>query len=373
MRLSQRNRAPRPKTLAAWLRLFNKFCQTAFSPALLCVILVFAVGCRPSHQSPKPSILFTHIPPVGGGPELLDHISGRVENAVPGARIVVYAGRKNTWWVQPFRNLALTEIAEDGSWENVTHLGTDYAALLVEPEYQPMAKLSELPSTNGNVLAVAITKASSEPPPEPKLVHFSGYDWMIRSSPNDRGGDLYDYEPSNVWVDDQGYLHLLMGQEGGRWHCAAVSLTRSLGYGTYRFVISDSAHLPPSAILALFTQDAEGGADMDIELGRWGKVQNRNADYVIQPYYIPQNVVHFEVPAGPMTHVLRWEPGSATFKSFAGVSTAPRGPVMDHVFKSGVPVPARETLHIDFYDLHHSQSGLQHPVEIVVQKFEYLP
>jgi hypothetical protein len=254
----------------------------------------------------------------------------------------------------------------------VTHLGTDYAALLVNPEYEPMAKLSALPSTTGNVLAVASTKASSEPPPVPKIIHFSGYDWRVRSSPNDRGGDIYDYEPSNVWVDDQGYLHLLMGQEGGRWHCAEVSLTRSLGYGTYRFVISESAHLPPSAILTLFTQDSDG-TDLQIELGRWGKTQNHNADYVVQPYYIPQNTVHFDVPAGAMTHMLRWEPGSATFRSFTGVSSAPRALVMDHVFKSGVPVPARETLHMDFYDFHHSQSGLQHPVEIVVQKFEYLP
>ncbi|WP_218624044.1 glycoside hydrolase family 16 protein [Granulicella sp. dw_53] len=366
--------APRPEKLIRRLRQLSASLQTAFTPALLSGALVLAVGCHPSDQPPKPSIVFTHIPPVGGGPEFLDRISGRVVNAGPGTRIFLYALSKDTWWIQPFRGHAPTEIAGDGSWENATHLGTDYAALLVAPGFQPTAKLSALPSTNGNVLAVAITKASSEALPDPKVIHFSGYDWRVRYSPNIRGGELCDYEPSNVWVDDRGYLHLLMGQEGSHWHCAGISLTRSLGYGTYRFVISDSANLPSSAVFTMFIQDQEtAGAEMDIELSRWGKAQNRNADYVVQPYYIPENTVHFEIPAGPMIHVLRWEPSSVAFKSFAGDSVAPRAIVMDHVFKSGVPVPARERLHMAFYDFHHSQSGLQHPVEIVVKRFEYLP
>ncbi|WP_263356741.1 LamG domain-containing protein [Acidicapsa ligni] len=273
--------------------------------------------------------------------------------------------------MQPFRSRAFTDVGSDGAWENYTHLGSDYAALLVTPDFQPIARLSALPPAGGNVLAIATTKASSEPRPAPKVVHFSGYDWRVRSSPNDRGGEICDYEPSNVWVDDQGYLHLLMGLEGGHRYCAGISLTRSLGYGTYKFVIEDTNHLPTSAVLALFTQDSDG-ADMDIELSRWGNALNRNADYVVQPYYIPENTVHFEIPAGPTTHVLRWEPGRATFRSFAGVSTA-HSKIIEHVFKSGVPVPANETLLIDFYDAHHPQSGLQHPVEVVVQNFEYLP
>jgi hypothetical protein len=221
-------------------------------------------------------------------------------------------------------------------------------------------------------LAVATVKGSSERAADPKIIHFSGYDWRVTSSPNDHGGEICDYEPSNAWVDDRGYLHLLMGQDGGHWHCAGIALTRSLGYGTYRFVIADSTHLPPSAVVAMFTRD-EDRAQFGIELSRWGKEQNRNADYVVQPYYIPENTVYFHVPPGPMTHLLRWEPGSVAFRSFTGVLTAPRASLTDHVFKSGIPVPASEMLHLDLYDFHHSHSGLQHPVEIVVQNFEYLP
>lgn len=372
MSRSQSNQAACPTTLSARPRLFSSKSLIAPLSALLCGALLVLSGCGRPHQSAQPSVLFAHIPPAGGGPEVLDKISGRVANVQPGKRIVLYALKNGTWWVQPFRGHPFTDIASDGSWENATHLGSDYAVLIVPHGFQPQQKLSALPAVGGDVLAVATTKASSDPPPAQKVIHFSGYDWRVRSSPNDRGGELCDYEPSNVWVDDQGSLHLLMGQEAGHWHCAGISLTRSLGYGTYRFVVSDIDHLPPSAILAMYTQDTDG-SEMDIELGRWGKPHNRNADYVVQPYYIPENTVHFDVPAGPMTHVLRWEPGSATFKTFAGPSAAPRASLMDHVFKSDVPVPARETVHIAFYDFHHYQSGVQHPVEIVVQRFEYLP
>lgn len=344
---------------------------------LLCGVF-FLAGCRSPLELHPPSITFIHVPPrQTGGPELLDSFSGRVVDSPPTARMVAYA-YNGVWWVQPFRSQPFTEVGADGSWTTTTHLGTKYAVLLVSPGYKAPARAAVLPSVGGNVLAVAVANGSQGQLDKPKVIHFSGYDWTVSSSMDNRGGELSEYEPSNAWTDERGHLHLLMGQEEGHWHCAGVRLTRSLGYGTYRFVVQDSAHLPPSAVLAMFTlddrQDQEDAAEMDIELSRWGKAGNRNADYVIQPYYVPENTIHFNVPAGPVTYVLRWEPGSATFQTFSGTSTSSAGrKIVDHVFRSGVPVPASETIHIDFYDFHHSKSGLQHPVEIVVENFEYIP
>ena len=367
----ERDLISRPQKPIVCLRLFSSPGQAALFSALLFGALPVN-GCHPFNEPQRPAIVFTRVPPIGGGAEFLDRIGGRVVNGRAGTQVVLYAHSGGAWWVQPFRSHPLTDIANDGSWANATHLGAEYAALLVSSGYQPESKLSALPSTNANVLAVATTNGSSERPADPKVIHFSGYDWKVTSSPNDHGGEICDYEPSNAWVDDRGYLHLLMGQDGGHWNCAGVALTRSLGYGTYRFVIGDSAHLPPSAVVAMLTRD-EDRPGFGIELSRWGKEHNRNTDYVVQPYYIPENTVYFDIPPGPVTHLLRWEPGSVAFRSFIGVSRASRASVMDHVFTSGVPVPASEMLHLDLYDFHHSHSGLQHPVEIVVHKFEYLP
>jgi hypothetical protein len=379
MRLSQSNRALLRHTPGPRHNLFRRPTRDITLFVFVICICLLASGCRSSHDSNKPSILFTRLPSAqtSGGPALLDQIKGSVVNGKPGSQVVIYTLSHGTWWVQPFRSHPLTEIGSDGRWANATHFGTDYAAILVAAGYQPAAKLTALPPVSGSVLAVAASKGSSEALAAPKMLHFSGYDWKIRSFPDDLGGDICNYEPSNVWTDDRGYLHLLMGQGDGQWQCAAVSLTRSLGYGTYRFLISDSSHLPPSAVFAMFTsadnENPEDKTNMNIDLSQWGKADHANVDFVVQPYYIPENTVNFDAPAGPMTYLLRWEPGSATFRAFARASASPSSYVAEHVFKSGIPEPSTETIHFNLYDFEHSQSELQHPVEIVVQKFEYLP
>lgn len=346
--------------------------------AILFGFLFLLVACRSSRDLHQSSIVFVHIPPSqSGGPELLDDLSGKVLNGPPGAKIVAYA-RNTEWWVQPFRSRPFTDIGPDGNWKTATHLGTDYAALLVSPGYQPPVRIKELPTAAGGVVAIALTKGTAGPPIVHKILHFSGYDWTVSSSVDYRGGELSDYEPSNAWVDDHGHLHLLMSEGEGQWHCAGIRLTRSLGYGTYRFVVQDTVHLPTSAVLAMFTRDdrqnPDDAAEMNIELSHWGKQTNRNADYVVQPYYVPENTAHYDVPAGPVTYELRWEPGKATFRTFSGdTATSAANKIMDHVFKSGIPIPAAETVHMNFYDFRHSRSGLHHPVEVVVERFEYLP
>jgi hypothetical protein len=120
-------------------------------------------------------------------------------------------------------------------------------------------------------------------------------------------------------------------------------------------------------------EDPDNRAGFSVQLSKWRKADERNAVFVVQPYYIPGNTARFIVPAGVTTYVFRWKPGSVTFNIFAGNSAKPRAGVMSHTFKSGVPVPSTETVKLDFHDIHHSQNGVPHPVEMVVQKFEYLP
>jgi hypothetical protein len=44
-----------------------------------------------------------------------------------------------------------------------------------------------------------------------------------------------------------------------------------------------------------------------------------------------------------------------------------------HDFTSGIPTPGGETVHLDFYEFHHSQNIEWHPAEVVIERFEYLP
>ena len=120
-----------------------------------CTILC---GCGGRQLDSGPHIQFTRVPLADeGGPEKLDLIEGRVNGVGHAQQIVVFA-RSGAWYVQPFANDPFTQIQADSKWRTATHLGTEYAALLVEPGYQPPSSTSELPGVGGGVVAVTTTK-----------------------------------------------------------------------------------------------------------------------------------------------------------------------------------------------------------------------
>ncbi len=86
-------------------------------------------------------------------------IEGYVIGSRPGQKIVLYA-RSGDWYIQPFTDHQFTKIQPDSTWRNSTHLGTEYAALLVEPDYDPPARTGVLPARDGAVAAVATVKGA---------------------------------------------------------------------------------------------------------------------------------------------------------------------------------------------------------------------
>lgn len=355
--------------------------EQVFATRVLCLAVLLGAGLSAGGCGTKtparPEVALTRIPSADpGGPQKLGLIEGSVHGAQGGEQIVLYA-HSGIWYVQPFANQPLTKILPDGTWRNSTHLGTEYAALLVDSNYRPPSRISSLPDIGNGVIAVAAARGTGTAPVR-KTIHFSGYDWVVRAAGSDRGGEPNDYDPENVWVDENGYMHLRMANTNGKWSCAEVSLTRGLGYGTYKFVLRDTARLNPSAVVSVFTWDDIRSGDfrneLDIELSRWGDPKNKNAQYVLQPFYVPENISRFTVPSGPATHSFRWEPGKATFKSFQGTSLDAGGSaISEHAFTAGVPAPGNATVHIDMYEFHHSRNPSQQPSEVVIEKFEYLP
>lgn len=350
---------------------------TMLSRCLFLHLLICCIACGPSSRK-RPAIEFTRLPPSNpGGPDLLDFIEGRVQSAAPGQQIVIYA-HAGAWWIQPTTDQPFTKIQPDATWKNSTHLGLEYAALLVDPGYYPGAKLDALPAVGKGVAAVAVSRGSAGVPASEKLIHFSGYDWVVRAAGSNRGGETNAFSTHNAWTDSKGYLHLRMTMEDGHWTCAEVNLNHSLGYGSYRFVVEDSAHLPPSAVVGLFTMDESRTSiienELDVELSRWSKPESKNSQYLVQPYYVPENVSRFATPVGVVTHSFRWGPGKVSFASVRGPVIRPDSkPFAEHVFTSGIPAAGAQTAHMDLYDFHHSQSHLQGSVEVVIEKFEYLP
>jgi len=157
-------------------------CVASVSPRKLAGALILigglgfaAQGCHSQKSSAGPTIEFTKVPPAAqGGRERTDTIAGRVTNAHPGQQIVIYA-RSGTRWVQPWPDRAFTSLRADSTWSTETHLGFEYAVLLVDPEYHPLPTLDGAPTQGGLVALVKIVKGTGTPQLAPTgSLKFSG-------------------------------------------------------------------------------------------------------------------------------------------------------------------------------------------------------
>jgi len=110
-----------------------------------------------------PNIKITLVPHRGAGPTEMERIGGTVSGVnVEECKVVIFARGGDTWYVQPYIDSPYTPIDKDGKngkWENDTHLGSRYAALLIRysdnSPYKPPSTTGTLPRVGGVVLAIA--------------------------------------------------------------------------------------------------------------------------------------------------------------------------------------------------------------------------
>src|SRR5262249_37679801 len=109
-----------------------------------------------------PAIKFTRVPPRNrGGPYSMGVITGRVDGPHQGLQLGLTArAGHNRWDVPTHVHHPFTTIQPDSSWNSATHLGTEYAALLVQPEYVPAPVVDTLPGPGEGIVAVAVTQGT---------------------------------------------------------------------------------------------------------------------------------------------------------------------------------------------------------------------
>jgi hypothetical protein len=339
-------------------------------------IIAFACSLLLCSCHPSPcSIDFKEVPIAGrGGADSAGTISGKVTSAPRGSRIVIYTHSGERWWVQPEAEHPFTSIAADGSWTTPTHLGMEYIALLVPPFYKPQATLLDLPEV-GDVLA--IRRVQGRPFPLRSFnLSFSGYDWEVRTATSTNGGRVHQYRRNNVWLDNQGSLHLALRREGADWSCAELRTLRTLGYGTYGFHIRDVGQFEPATMLSMNTwqeeRDADSHHEIDLHISRWGVPDSKNGEYVTQPYYVPSNVYRFEIPPGPIVMSFHWAPGSVDYLTERETS---RGnlPVSSWRFTTNVPTPNGEKTFITLCVFPYAPVPERKETEVIIDQFQFLP
>ena len=153
---------------------------------------------------------------------------------------------------------------------------------------------------------------------------FSGYKWVTKES-NERhtgpGRNYFAGGRENIWVDEQDRMHIRMTHRNGRWYCAEARLVESLGYGQYIFQLEPNpARLDKDLVVGFFTYDHEDTLhhhrEIDIEFSTWGNNNNKNSQYVLQPFEVEENVYRYQTDlAQPTQHIISWRKGRIGFSS----------------------------------------------------------
>ena len=210
-----------------------------------------------------------------------------------------------------------------------------------------------------------------------KTLQFSGYDWLVKTSDHrvGPGPNYFSDSADNVFTDAQGQLHLRITEREGRWFCAEVISISSFGYGTYRFYLDTKAEsVDPQAVLGMFTWNddpAYAHREIDIEISRWGRANNQNAQFVVQPYTRPQNIVRFQMPPAlsSSVHSFSWKPDNV----FSQSTTVDQAVIQQHTFTKDIPRAGGENARINLWLFAGRPPTNGKPIEVVISKFEFTP
>jgi hypothetical protein len=213
-----------------------------------------------------------------------------------------------------------------------------------------------------------------------RTVVFAGRIWSIKDSGGalwGPGPNVFTSDPQQVWVDEQGRLHLRIDQVGGAWRSVEVIAQDSLGYGNYRFTIETPLDaLDPNVVLGLFTwsdQRAYNHREIDIEFARWGDpAAVANVQYTVQPYTTAGNQRAWWLGPGYGTtqHAFRWSSARIDFTSTAYGNTLQS---WSFTRRTGIPKPGGETPRINLW-LFGGKAPLDgRPAEVVISAFEFTP
>ena len=229
------------------------------------------------------------------------------------------------------------------------------------------------------VAALAALVASAQQ----RTISFSGHNWWVKKSSSrvGPGPNFFSDSANHVWVDSEGRLHLKIARSGNRWYCAEVVSAESFGYGTYRFYLASAVDaLDPNVVLGPFTLNddpAYNHRELDIEFARWADRKSLNAQYVVQPYTVAENMYRFNQPAGvpESNHSFLWTEQEASFLSLRGLVPLRLSDnvIAEHSFTSGIPVAGGENARINLWLFRGRAPTNRQPVEIVISRFEFIP
>lgn len=167
------------------------------------------------------------------------------------------------------------------------------------------------------------------------ILQFAGRNWVIKhgSVLFGPGPNYFSNHPDDIWIDQDGYLHLTISERDEIWYATEVVSEDTMGYGTYVWTVQgDLKNLDPSAVLGLFTWDnntfqEEANSEVDIEFAKWGEADmDTTLQYGVQPIaFGPYNAERVNKPKissdnwiGVSTHAFTWTDTLIYWESYLG-------------------------------------------------------
>lgn len=268
-------------------------------------------------------------------------------------------------------------------WRNILAWG--------RKEVSPLTEYGTLNAPASRIYEVSsVASVASNSPAvlsgEDRRIDFSGYTWLVKI-----GGQITDstkpiffsWNKDNVWVDNEGQLHLKITRDSRRWYCAEIVSEKSFGYGKYVFYLaSRTDELNENVVLGFFNWDISpenNNREIDIEFARWGNIKEQNAQFVVQPWELPENIYRFDMPTGDSysTHSFEWKKDSIFFQSVLGHYANP--PDDSHIIESwnyvgtNIPQPGNEKTRMVLWLAAGDPPSDSKEVEIVIKEFEFIP
>jgi hypothetical protein len=175
------------------------------------------------------------------------------------------------------------------------------------------------------------------------IQEFAGRNWLVRENPNQAlPWSNYGNHPQDIWVDDNGFLHLNVAQRQRQfnsdsstvnvWNNAELATVESLGYGTYIFTLNTGGAVDENLEIAFFTYNAEADSvaynQISISLNNPGvdSLSAYRLNYKVEPSMgNPER--EFRPMADPAnwegvsTHSITWTDSLITYHSWGGRNT----------------------------------------------------
>ncbi len=158
----------------------------------------------------------------------------------------------------------------------------------------------------------------------PRIIHFAGMDWYVRSDQGNPANNYWSDKRKSVWVDNENRLHLKIRKIHGKWHCAEVRSVHPTSYGKHRFYVSSKLNKFNENVVGAVFIYKDTSHEMDVEFSRWKYTNAPNSQYVVQPEK-SGNVHKFNILMNGdfSTHIIDWQAEKISFKSFYGHKIAP--------------------------------------------------